>query len=215
MQFIFAGCYGLFAGCYGLFTIYSKLIIFPLRVTIFWFIFSVYYLFNFMRLVIITGTFGYPALIEKLLGNALALSRRYTEVLIQYGQFTPSNLPYALDGIKITAVSYYSKLDEFIAGASLVVTHAGTGTLLELLQGSTPFIVVPNKELSGDHQSDLAHVLRKTSVRVCGLDEILNEVCSLDLVKVTPSKTNANSGLPPNPKLIVSGDIWNKLLKHN
>jgi beta-1,4-N-acetylglucosaminyltransferase len=46
-----------------------------------------------------------------------------------------------------------------IAGASLVISHAGAGSIFETLRASRPLIVAANRALADDHQGELARAL--------------------------------------------------------
>ncbi|KPA83031.1 putative Glycosyltransferase family 28 protein [Leptomonas pyrrhocoris] len=59
-------------------------------------------------------------------------------------------------GLRVEAFPYRPHLDALIRTATLVVTHAGAGTILEGLQACRPLVVVPNRQLMSDHQLELA-----------------------------------------------------------
>ena len=45
--------------------------------------------------------------------------------------------------------------------ASLVIGHAGAGTILETLRAGTNLVVVTNPDLMDDHQTDLANAMQR------------------------------------------------------
>ena len=55
-----------------------------------------------------------------------------------------------------TVVDYLPGLAARIRGASLVISHAGAGTILEALGAGVPTVVVPNEALMSNHQVQLA-----------------------------------------------------------
>ena len=74
----------------------------------------------------------------------------------------------------------YSEALSYFKEASLVVGHAGTGTILNALRFRTPLIVVPRRIQYGeldrdDHQLEIAHRLEKM-----GLVEVVYEMEALE-----------------------------------
>lgn len=61
--------------------------------------------------------------------------------------------------VRCTIVDYKPFLQDDIAEASLVISHAGAGTILEALKAHTPLVVVPNERLMSNHQLQLARSL--------------------------------------------------------
>ena len=51
-----------------------------------------------------------------------------------------------------------------LAKATLVIGHAGAGTILDTLQGATPMIIVPNESLMNDHQTQLSQELSERGI---------------------------------------------------
>jgi UDP-N-acetylglucosamine transferase subunit ALG13 len=58
----------------------------------------------------------------------------------------------------LTCVSFDRRpaIQDEITAASLLIAHAGTGTVLEALTSGVPAVVVPNRALMHDHQSEFA-----------------------------------------------------------
>lgn len=67
---------------------------------------------------------------------------------------------------------YLSNLAAEIERASLVVSHAGAGSIFESLLFKVPLVVVPNPILMGNHQVELADLM----------DELQHAVCVLFLI---------------------------------
>eukprot|EP00760_Papus_ankaliazontas_P039633 PhM_4_TR9744/c0_g1_i1/m.68655/K07441/ALG14; beta-1,4-N-acetylglucosaminyltransferase len=66
---------------------------------------------------------------------------------------------------------------EDLASASLVVGHAGAGSILDCMRSHTPMVVVPNESLMNNHQTELCDRLREYSLvhgaRVSELERVL------------------------------------------
>lgn len=88
--------------------------------------------------------------------------------------------------VEVEAFAYRPRLAALIAGASLVVTHAGAGTILECLRARRTTIVVPNRQLMSDHQTELAAALHEGKYLCCasveGLAAAVASVNRADLV---------------------------------
>ncbi|KAI5130947.1 beta-1,4-N-acetylglucosaminyltransferase [Nematocida parisii] len=149
-----------------------------------------------MKLVITTGTFGFNALIDEIVYSLDIISKKYNEIVIQYGKSEPDSLK-SLDihnktSIHLTKTAYYTSFTEFIRGADLVITHAGTGTILSLLTHSVPFIVVPNESLSNNHQKEYT-------------DALASAVIVSDIKRITENILKENR---QSHTLNVSSSLW-------
>lgn len=91
-----------------------------------------------------------------------------------------------LEGLKMEFFPYRPNLSSVLRGATLVLTHAGAGTVLECLHAHRPTVVVPNEALMAGHQMELASALAERkfifSVRVNELDDKLSSMNFEDLV---------------------------------
>lgn len=81
-----------------------------------------------------------------------------------------------------TVVNYKHGLGADIANASLVISHAGAGTILEAMKANVPTIVVPNGKLMANHQLELAIGLAKRGHLLCANpDQLLTLMKRLDV----------------------------------
>ncbi|AET41123.1 N-acetylglucosaminyldiphosphodolichol N-acetylglucosaminyltransferase catalytic subunit ALG13 Ecym_7284 [Eremothecium cymbalariae DBVPG len=65
-------------------------------------------------------------------------------------------------GLEIIGVAFHSQIDKFIEQyASLVISHAGTGSILDALRSSKPLIVCINSSLMDNHQEEIAEKLQE------------------------------------------------------
>ena len=61
--------------------------------------------------------------------------------------------------VRLTSYDYKVSISEDIENADLVISHAGAGTCIEVLNAKKPLIAVVNESLMNNHQSELANQL--------------------------------------------------------
>eukprot|EP00793_Prasinoderma_coloniale_P000586 PRCOL_00003734-RA len=113
------------------------------------------------------GTTSFDALISAVdrAETARALAERgYTSATLQIGrgEYEPHETCPACTGVPGFSVDYYrfkGSLAEDMASASLVVSHAGSGSIFEALALKKPLVVVVNEALMDNHQQELAGAL--------------------------------------------------------
>ncbi|KAH7083038.1 glycosyltransferase family 28 C-terminal domain-containing protein [Paraphoma chrysanthemicola] len=134
------------------------------------------------------ATAPFTALIESVLSlstlNALR-SNGYTHLLIQYGSakdiFDKSSTaarshiegskehgPLIVDGIDFDPNSLQSQFMLVQQSKGLVISHAGSGTILAALRYQVPLIVVPNTSLLDNHQEELAVAMERSNYLIRG-----------------------------------------------
>jgi beta-1,4-N-acetylglucosaminyltransferase len=140
--------------------------------------------------VTIGATAGFNKLLEAVLQPsffAALQDANYAELRIQYGneglKIFREKAEKQLEsiqkqhGIKVTGFDFNkSGLDEemkLAKGTSrlnegTVISHAGSGSIVDALRVSVPLIVVPNTELLHNHQMELAEVLAEQNYVVHG-----------------------------------------------
>ncbi|KAF8911165.1 glycosyltransferase family 1 protein [Gymnopilus junonius] len=104
----------------------------------------------------------------------------YTKVVVQCGNSAFEMSDTIRDGqiqnlsrasVEVEFYQYKPSLKEDFERADLVVSHAGSGTILEVLRMGKPMIVVPNETLLDNHQEELSSeldamgYLRSTTVK--------------------------------------------------
>lgn len=62
----------------------------------------------------------------------------------------------ALDTVELIGIEYSTKVQEIVSTADLVVSHAGTGSILDSLRLNKPLIVCVNDRLMDNHQQQIA-----------------------------------------------------------
>ncbi|KAH7093255.1 glycosyltransferase family 28 C-terminal domain-containing protein [Paraphoma chrysanthemicola] len=134
------------------------------------------------------ATAPFTALIESVLSsstlNALR-SNGYTHLLVQYGSakdiFDKSSTaarlhiagskeqgPLIVDGIDFDPNSLQSQFTLVQQSKGLVISHAGSGTILAALRYQVPLIVVPNTGLLDNHQEELAVAMERSNYLIRG-----------------------------------------------
>ncbi|KAI9346199.1 glycosyl transferase [Obelidium mucronatum] len=144
-------------------------------------------------LFVTVGTTRFDALIEQVSNNSflktLSLEAGFDTLWIQHGN-SPFALPQHTSSTttlhdttgnttcfsfgestnKTLAVTWFpftSSLAPFLKHADLVISHAGTGSILETFSFKKPLIVIPNAALMHNHQLELAKQLHCEKVLVC------------------------------------------------
>lgn len=73
--------------------------------------------------------------------------------LLPDGQ-SPNRLP---NGLTVEAFDYVPSLAQYMSGAALIISHAGSGSVFEALRLRKPLIAVPNAILMANHQVGFLH----------------------------------------------------------
>lgn len=68
---------------------------------------------------------------------------------------------FGLNALLITVFPFSPSINDYIAQADIVVSHAGTGSILDVLRLGKPLIVVTNQDLMNDHQEEVAAQFEK------------------------------------------------------
>ncbi|XP_065844230.1 UDP-N-acetylglucosamine transferase subunit ALG13-like [Oscarella lobularis] len=119
---------------------------------------------NCSKSVFVTvGTTGFDELIRKVTTErvkAVLAERGYDRLTLQIGRgdFQPetsSSLP------KTEFYRFKDSIAEDIKSASLVISHAGAGSVSESLESGKSLLVVVNENLMGNHQVELAQKLKE------------------------------------------------------
>ena len=91
---------------------------------------------------------------------AWAKAKGYAGILVQKGngKYEPGT---GSEGVPIEHYSFKPSLHDDMAGAALVVSHAGSGSIMESLELGKPTVVVVNTSLMDNHQLELANKLHQ------------------------------------------------------
>ncbi|CAN4120809.1 unnamed protein product [Withania somnifera] len=93
----------------------------------------------------------------------------YTNILIQMGRGTyiPSKSTAENGSAVLEYFTFSSSIADYLKEASLVISHAGSGSIFETLRLGKPLIVVVNEDLMDNHQSELAEELAERKHLLC------------------------------------------------
>ncbi|ORX91671.1 glycosyltransferase family 28 C-terminal domain-domain-containing protein [Clohesyomyces aquaticus] len=132
------------------------------------------------------ATAPFEALIESVLSASSieALQKaEYTNLLVQYGtakQLYESHAKAAIqrireqgrslkiDGLDFDQNGLRDQFQLVQRSNGVVISHAGSGSILEALRFQLPLIVVPNTSLLGNHQDELATAMAKNNYLIRG-----------------------------------------------
>ncbi|XP_078439555.1 glycosyltransferase family protein 28 [Wolffia australiana] len=100
----------------------------------------------------------------------------YSEMLIQLGRGTyiPSKFSKGEDGpLSVDYFTFSPTIADYLKSAALVISHAGSGSIFETLRLGKPLMVVVNKGLMDNHQSELAAELAARKHLFCACPQTL------------------------------------------
>ncbi|TFY81700.1 hypothetical protein EWM64_g2301 [Hericium alpestre] len=122
-----------------------------------------------MRAFITVGSTKFDALVQTVLSQPVLDSLRlegYSDIVVQCGKshiegFADSETLWTFErhGVNVHMWRFKPSLEEEYNDADLVISHAGSGTILDVLRKGKPMIVIPNPTLLDNHQQELAEAL--------------------------------------------------------
>ncbi|EPY41621.1 beta-1,4-N-acetylglucosaminyltransferase [Angomonas deanei] len=127
------------------------------------------------------------AVLQPSLLQFLKKAHQIEKLYVQYGSM---DLPASLveragETIAVESFPYRPHLGELLEQATLVITHAGAGTILECLQARVCVVVVPNRLLMSDHQTELATTLAAERYLFCvEADQLADSLDKLDFTQL-------------------------------
>ncbi|KAF8921444.1 glycosyltransferase family 1 protein [Mucidula mucida] len=122
-----------------------------------------------MLAFVTVGSTRFDALVEAVISKdvlAALQQKGYTELVVQCGHSDLGVLNLVLNkqgkhtlqrhGVALELWRFKPSLKEDFTSADLVISHAGSGTILDVLRLGKALIVVPNPTLLDNHQEELA-----------------------------------------------------------
>lgn len=119
-------------------------------------------------------------------------AKGFTHLLIQIGRgsYIPSRSTGEDGSIAVDYFTFSTTIADSLKSASLVISHAGSGSIFETLRQRKPLIVVVNEDLMDNHQAELAEELAERRYLFCASPQTLYQ---------TISSMNLDSLLPYQP----------------
>ncbi|THH07298.1 hypothetical protein EW145_g3483 [Phellinidium pouzarii] len=127
-----------------------------------------------MQAFVTVGSTQFDDLVEAVLSQPVLNSLRekgFTHLVVQCGKYAAASKlaesnddgPWFLkrQDVEIEVWRYKPSLKDDYNTAKLVISHAGSGSIIDVLRLEKPLIVVPNPSLLDNHQVDLASELDK------------------------------------------------------
>ncbi|KAG7452633.1 uncharacterized protein BT62DRAFT_998658 [Guyanagaster necrorhizus] len=155
-----------------------------------------------MLVFVTVGSTRFDALVQAVLSDRVlaALSQAgCTAVVVQCGNSHFAHTHSIQNGetlntqqqnVTIEMYKFKPSLDSDYERADMVISHAGSGTILDVLRLGKPLIVVPNPTLLDNHQEELATALEELghlrSSTVPGLARTIEEFDRAAIVEFPP-----------------------------
>ncbi|KAK9078924.1 hypothetical protein SSX86_002983 [Deinandra increscens subsp. villosa] len=145
------------------------------------------------RTVFVTvGTTSFDSLVRTVDSDQVKealLEKGYTHLVIQMGRgsYIPKKSSGEDGSLVVDYFTFSSSIADYLRSASLVISHAGSGSIFETLRIAKPLIVVVNEDLMDNHQSELAEELAERKHLFCARPQTLCQVIeSLNLDTIVP-----------------------------
>ncbi|XP_015689179.1 UDP-N-acetylglucosamine transferase subunit ALG13 homolog [Oryza brachyantha] len=132
------------------------------------------------RTVFVTvGTTCFDALVKAVDSSQVKealLQKGYTDLVIQMGRGTYVPSKVSRDGtLQVDYFTFSPSIADYVRDTSLVISHAGSGSIFETLRRGEPLIVVVNEDLMDNHQSELAEELAARKHLFCARPQTLGD----------------------------------------
>ncbi|KAJ4488056.1 glycosyl transferase [Lentinula aciculospora] len=143
-----------------------------------------------MLAFITVGSTRFDGLIQSVFSTPVLTNfsnKGYTNIVVQCGN---SEFPHVhllaqgeqsfqleKDGLLIECWKFKPSLQEDYERADLIISHAGSGTIVDVLRMDKPLIVVPNPTLLDNHQEELASALEELGhLRSSTISQLANTI---------------------------------------
>ncbi|KAI1360382.1 hypothetical protein F5Y08DRAFT_49048 [Xylaria arbuscula] len=163
--------------------------------------------------VTIGATAGFRSLLQEVVSPKFLTtlkSRSFTHLIVQCGPDLEyfntiiSSDSQESDGVEITAFSYAPDLNKYFTQASsgkdsdgngkrecgMIISHAGSGSIIEALEFDSKLIAVPNPELMDNHQLEIAEEMESQGFLIHGtlgsVAEAVKKIDTMELKKWPP-----------------------------
>lgn len=173
-----------------------------------------------MKTVFVTvGTTKFESLINKILSDQILdilIEQGFRKIIIQIGNGCHENIPilyadtnstvkFNKKNLEIEAYRFKKTISDDLKMANLVISHAGSGSIIESLEANKMLIVVCNEDLMDNHQFELAEKMSE-------LGYLLYTTCSnLDATLNCLQNISSNFKKYESGKPSLFGNYLNKL----
>eukprot|EP00884_Botryococcus_braunii_P019235 jgi/Botrbrau1/5996/Bobra.104_1s0026.1 len=151
------------------------------------------------QVFVTVGTTKFDALISAVDDPAVAevlVSKGYSRLVMQVGAgaYRPhcllplgSTQGCAPNGLEVEYFEFAPSLRDHMEAASLIISHAGSGSLFEGLRMGKAILAVPNQALMANHQAELAEHLSAMGVLFSAVpSELVPALRKMDPSKLVP-----------------------------
>ncbi|KAI0797935.1 glycosyl transferase [Abortiporus biennis] len=154
-----------------------------------------------MHAFVTVGSTRFDTLVQRALSDSVIdvlRSKGYSKIVVQCGNSDFNTESYERCGDcwvrkgdeDIEVWRFKESLQEEYKQADLVISHAGSGTILDVLRMRKPLIVIPNETLLDNHQQELASALvnlgHLKASTVLGLPEAIRRLDPSSLIPFPP-----------------------------
>ncbi|XP_048370509.1 UDP-N-acetylglucosamine transferase subunit ALG13 homolog [Sphaerodactylus townsendi] len=111
----------------------------------------------------------------------------YSRLVLQIGRGTVAPEPVRTPAFTQEVYRYKNSLLQDVQEADLIISHAGAGSCLEVLEAGKPLLVVVNDKLMDNHQLELARQLHRDGhLFYCTCRTLIETLQSMDLSTLKP-----------------------------
>ncbi|XP_067134587.1 UDP-N-acetylglucosamine transferase subunit ALG13 isoform X2 [Centruroides vittatus] len=144
-----------------------------------------------MKSIFVTvGTTSFDKLIRRICSLEvlqIIKSHNFTKLVLQVGNGSYEPELEENNDIEISWYRYKESLYKDMKEASLVISHAGAGCILEALRLQKPLLVVVNEDLMDNHQFELASQLADNNHLIyCTIKDLQTTLKTLDISHLIP-----------------------------
>ncbi|KAL0830787.1 hypothetical protein ABMA28_002907 [Loxostege sticticalis] len=145
---------------------------------------------KYQKCFITVGTTRFDLLVETIMSPSVLESLKKIGCKVITFQIGNSDFQpgiYDKEGVQINVYRFKDSILDDIVSADLVISHAGAGSCLEVLEARKPLLVVVNEELMDNHQIELAEQLQIDGhLYYCTCDTIESTLEMLDFSMLNP-----------------------------
>ncbi|CAO2832668.1 unnamed protein product [Amaranthus hypochondriacus] len=116
-------------------------------------------------------------------------AKGFTHLLIQIGRgsYIPEKSVGGDGSLAVEYFTFSSSIAESLRSSSLVISHAGSGSIFETLRLGKPLVVVVNEDLMDNHQVELAEELAERKHLFCARPQSLHQtLASMNVDSLLP-----------------------------